>query len=632
MRSALVCLFLAAALSACSFEVKKPQKFADVPTVDQVDRQDAFIETTHPDVVEDETQPPDVKADLAVEETSAEVDALEGECDSGEACQEKHGPPPTCMEWICTGSKECMKKILESSPCDDGDECTDKDKCTANGVCQGVMIECPDGNPEDCEGYHCEGGNCEPHKLPGCEECLPTGEVFPTEMGEQGCCEDGASVVKDCHPDPTCENPIDCPCKCDDGILCTLCGNGHCEPVENQCSCELDCAVEVVECTMNGGTCLFDVGDMTCPPGSGPEPMGCWSDQEVCCMPMGGPGCAEFGGTCEYEWKGCGEGFVAEPFMGGCDDNQVCCVPQAENCFDAGGSCQPADMACPPGSAWEAGYGGCDDDEQCCTPFGGPNCFDMGGECYELGNNPDGTSCPDGFVEDPGASGCDEKSVCCFKGMQPVCMDNSDCPPGEQCINGDCVECGPEICDDNLDNDCDGQIDESGCQDNCGGMACPDGTYCQNGECAMCFAEWCSDGFDNDCDGSKDEMTNCVQNQECEFAVPGQFEKMPLHILAQSPWTFNTVAIAGKTTFGEKSCNDEGENCVWPLVLKNSVTAKITLGPSDSYGEVHCTGASVLGIPSECMPMALNKTYVVWGAIEKDQFGNHYLALEGFCN
>jgi len=76
----------------------------------------------------------------------------------------------------------------------------------------------------------------------------------------------------------------------------------------------------------------------------------------------------------------------------------------------------------------------------------------------------------------------------------------------------------PEVCDDTLDNDCDGQADQDdtdcySCTDNDG-----DGYYAEGGHCGPLdcqdgnpaispgAAEACADGIDNDCDGLADDL------------------------------------------------------------------------------------------------------------------------------
>ena len=94
------------------------------------------------------------------------------------------------------------------------------------------------------------------------------------------------------------------------------------------------------------------------------------------------------------------------------------------------------------------------------------------------------------------------------------------CPDSDQdgfCDDDDCVpndQTPPnaiEACEDNLDNDCDGLVDEgcNGCVDNDG-----DG-FCADADCRDDIstinpgaAERCGDGNDDDCDGRLDEGCN----------------------------------------------------------------------------------------------------------------------------
>jgi Cys-rich repeat protein len=166
----------------------------------------------------------------------------------------------------------------------------------------------------------------------------------------------------------------------------------------------------------------------------------------------------------------------------------------------------------------------------------------------------------DGIVdEDCNQRPCTNDAECapdemCMNGVCVAfcgCHTDADCPMGFLCIDcqcvaddcpdddgdgfntcrGDCDDANPtvfpgaqEACDQ-IDNDCDGVVDEG-----CGGLPCTSDADCPagNDECApdeMCVNGICQaicvpavevcDGVDNDCDGLVDEGCGCANGADC---------------------------------------------------------------------------------------------------------------------
>ncbi|MBW2701253.1 MAG: trypsin-like serine protease [Deltaproteobacteria bacterium] len=202
-----------------------------------------------------------------------------------------------------------------------------------------------------------------------------------------------------------------------------------------------------------------------------------------------------------------------QPIFEGLDEIGIC-LPEAETCEITGGDCDPG---------------------QACYPTASPGVYN----CFTSDENAEGQVCDTEIAE---SLSCDDGLICLGSGAEGICYSfcetGADCATGETCNlftdmtvgfcdcvdndsdgycsdadcndnNGDVNPGAGEICDDNIDNDCDGATDE-----NCGTCtdADDDGVCASNGDCndndATVYPgapEICGDNIDNDCDGETDE-------------------------------------------------------------------------------------------------------------------------------
>ncbi|MSP62264.1 MAG: hypothetical protein EXR72_18425 [Myxococcales bacterium] len=433
----------------------------------------------------------------------------------------------------CAAGPDCDDTSAESHPgapeiCDD----TKDNNCNGQVDEQGCV--CAVGNTRECyDGPGGSDGNGPCHK--GFQKCA--------QDGTWGACTDQVVPQKE-----LCDGVDgDCNGKVDDGVL-NLCGACGAVPAE-QCGdgIDNDCSGAVDEsCGTCDPQCLCMGGNCTCmPPTNQPCYTGAPQTAGVGVCKAGTMDCLNMNGV--WKWGACNAQVLPGPLVcdggdhdcnGAPDDGPGCaCTEGAKrSCGSAVGQCKKGTQTCANGQ-WGLCLGGIGPQPEMCDALDN-NCNSVVDEgvrnaCGSCGPAPL-EMCGDGL--DGNCNGVvDEKCDCggkdsqaCYSGPVET-RQKGACKDGLQaCMKQEVgEEWGPcqnqvlpaaEVCGDQLDNDCDGEVDDGcGCKDGaqrpCGSMVgeCKPGTQtCAKGAWGACMggvapqAETC-DTKDNNCNGLADE-------------------------------------------------------------------------------------------------------------------------------
>jgi len=476
-----------------------------------------------------------------------------------------------CTDDACVAGR--CQNINNNAPCDDGRACSTNDHCQ-DGVCAGeTTLDCDDQNPcttdtcddnQGCvhinntaacedgdlctENDHCQDGNCVPGTAKDCsaydDQCVTgvcdsaTGECTTEPVANGTQCDDGQA----CSINDHCSNGVcigDSQLDCDDDNVCTedSCDDTlGCVHSYNQAPCddanactENDacdqgiCTGAQIDCD-NGNPCTTD----TCDPQTG-------------CVHTNNTDPCQDGDDCTVG-DTCQDGSCVPGGARNCDDSNVCtddsCV-QGLGCVNAnntdpcddGNPCTEDDY-CQDGTCHSGPGLDCDDSNPCTDDL----CDTATGCYYE--NNTD--SCDDGDA-------CTMDDVCA-DGLctgEPLDADDDGyvaegCPGGNDCNDSDVAinpgvfegPAGAGVCDDGIDNDCDGNtdLDDATCGQCNNDSDCDDNNVCNGAE--TCVANSCQPGTaldcDDDnpctddscdpvsgCDNTADDTNTCSDNDPC---------------------------------------------------------------------------------------------------------------------
>jgi Notch-like protein len=434
---------------------------------------------------------------------------LQGVCAAGtETCQSGN---LNCVQNVQSSSETC--DLLDNNcngQTDEGNPGGGGVCSTGNpGICAAGTVTCQAGNlncvqnnqsgPEQCDGLDNDCDNAVDEGNPGGGNSCNTGQQGVCAPGTTNCQNGGISCNRNTNPSgEVCDGlDNDCDGGVDEGnpggnLSCSTGQLGVCGP----------------------GTTNCQNGSVACNRNTNPSGEVCDGLDNDCDggVDEGNPG---GGGACNTGQQGvCAAGTLQ------CQGGQLACVrttgPSAEVCDSqdndcdggvdegnpgGGGSCNTGNLG-----VCAAGTTTCQNGSLSCvqsSSSSGEVCDGLDNDCdggVDEGNPGGGNSCNTG-----GLGVCAAGTTACVNSALS-CLQN--------------VNSSSEVCD-NLDNDCDGQTDEGNPG---GGNACSTGnlgicaagtTQCQSGSvvCSQnqtATSENCNDNLDNDCDGQVNE--NCCSN------------------------------------------------------------------------------------------------------------------------
>ncbi len=361
-----------------------------------------------------------------------------------------------CQGWVVCKSNETCKNEACVSSCPDPSPCQASDKrCDPNATGKNEFQRCVRNRqgclewstPEACPSSNvCEGkGEC---KLPACPQgetrCGTTCVNLQSDVKNCGGCDNACKSNEVCNAGScgsTCQAPTT---DCNGSCVNIQTDNKHCGGCDNACSSTEVCDAGQCKSTCQGGTvaCNGNCTDLN-------------TDAKHC---------GQCGNVCPST-QTCKAGKCEDLCSSGTTLCGGLCVDLSSN----GQHCGACNNACKAGEACSSGA--C----KLSCPSGQSDCS---GSCKDLQNDKQncGTcgnacatqeTCVKGVCKSPCPAG---QSLCSGGCLDTQNNDyhcggcNKKCPSKLSCVKGVCQSCTgsttKEICGNNKDDDCDGQIDE----------------------------------------------------------------------------------------------------------------------------------------------------------------------------